>query len=94
MPHTGNASIIYLVAQSSFLQTGWHNILSTPLFDDAVAEEAGILRTPLLDTFEKWNNDFITGKKDIDTDWDTYVAEMNNAGIEKYLTLYNEHVRK
>ena len=29
MPHTGNASIILLVAQSSFLQTGWHNILST-----------------------------------------------------------------
>ena len=28
MPHTGNASIILLVAQSSFLQTGWHNILS------------------------------------------------------------------
>ena len=28
MPHTGNAIIIYLVAQSSFLQTGWHNILS------------------------------------------------------------------
>jgi len=28
MPHTGNASIIFLVAQSSFLQTGWHNILS------------------------------------------------------------------
>ena len=28
MPHTGNSSIIYLVAQSSFLQTGWHNILS------------------------------------------------------------------
>ena len=66
----------------------------TPLFDDAVAEEAGILRTPLLDTFEKWNNDFITGKKDIDKDWNAYVTEMNNVGIEKYLALYNEHVRK
>ena len=66
----------------------------TPLFDDAVAEEAGILRTPLLDTFEKWNNDFITGKKDLDKDWNAYVTEMNNVGIEKYLTLYNEHVRK
>ena len=81
-------------AQVRNMNMGIPPIPPTPLFDDMVAEEAGILRTPLLDTFEKWNNDFITGKKDIDADWASYVAEMNSAGLEKYLTLYNDHVRK
>jgi len=66
----------------------------TPLFDDVVSEEAGILRTPLLDAFEKWTNDFITGQKDIEKSWATYMKDMNNLGIEKYLELYNSHRRK
>ncbi|MGP1490815.1 MAG: hypothetical protein ACTTI6_07115 [Treponema sp.] len=39
MPHTGNAIIIYLVAQSSFLQTGWHNILSIPMKTERIKAE-------------------------------------------------------
>ena len=66
----------------------------TPLFDDVVSEEAGILRTPLLDAFEKWTNDFITGQRDIEKNWATYVKDMNNLGLEKYLELYNSHRRK
>lgn len=29
--------------------------------------------------------DFITGKRDLDTDWDAYLAEMNNAGLGEML---------
>ncbi len=66
----------------------------SPLFDDVKAEEAGILQTPLADAFEKWNNAFITGKKTVDKDWDAYVAEMKTLGIEKFLALYNDNLRK
>lgn len=81
-------------AEVEKMDTAIQPIPPTPLFDDVIAEEAGILRTPLLDAFEKWNNDFITGQKDITKHWDMYVKEMNNLGLEKYLKLYNDHVRK
>lgn len=27
--------------------------------------------------------DFITGAKDVDADWDAYIAEMNASGLEE-----------
>ena len=29
---------------------------------------------------------FITGQKDIDKDWDSYIKELNNMGLEKLIT--------
>ena len=36
----------------------------------------------------------LTGKKSIETDWDTYVAEMQSKGIETFCNMYNEHMAK
>lgn len=66
----------------------------SPMFDDATAEEAGVLQTPLADAFDKWTNNFVTGKKSVETDWDTYVSEMKTLGIDKFLKLYNDNMRK
>ena len=44
--------------------------------------------------WKKWTNDFITGQRDIEKNWATYVKDMNNLGLEKYLELYNSHRRK
>ena len=66
----------------------------TPLFDDLTAEEAATLQTPLADTFEVWIDAFLTGKKDIEKDWDTYVNEMKNLGIEEFCRIYNDNLRK
>ena len=63
-----------------------------PNFDDMQAEEAGSYQTPLADAWERWNDAFITGAKSITADWDEYVAEMNNLGIEKMLKLYNDNL--
>lgn len=64
-----------------------------PLFDDLTAEEAGSLQTPLADTFEIWADGFLTGKKDLDADWDQYVKEMQNLQIERFNQLYNDHMQ-
>lgn len=64
----------------------------TPKFDDLQAEEAGVLRTPLADAFDRWMNDFTTGAKSIEKDWDTYVQEMKNLQIEKYCEIYNSNL--
>lgn len=66
----------------------------TPMFDDLDAEDAGILQTPLSDTFEVWIDGFITGKKNVNTDWDAYVNEMKNLRIEEFCKIYNDNLMK
>ena len=61
----------------------------TPTFDDVTAEDAALLQAALLDTFEVWNDAFLTGKKSIENDWDAYVKEMQDKGIEDFLKIYN-----
>jgi len=65
----------------------------TPMFDDKQAEQAGSLQTPLADAFERWNTAFLTGTKSIDRDWNAYVQEMKNLGIEKFVKIYNDNLR-
>ena len=62
-----------------------------PSFDDMTAEDASLLQTTLSDAFEVWNDAFITGKKSIETDWESYVQEMKDKGIEKFLQIYNDN---
>lgn len=64
----------------------------TPNFDDMQSEEAGMYQTPLSDTFERWNDAFLTGAKDIEKDWDEYVSTMKKLGIEKFCDLYNSNL--
>ncbi len=66
----------------------------SPLFDDLTAEDAGMLQTPLSDAWEVWNDAFLTGKKSIEADWDAYVAEMTEKGIDEFCKLYNDHLAK
>lgn len=64
-----------------------------PSFDDATAEDASLLQTTLLDAFNVWDDEFRTGKKSIETDWDAYVQDMKDKGIEKFLQIYNDNKR-
>lgn len=65
----------------------------SPLLDDMQSEEVGLIQTPLADKYDVWVNEFITGVKSLDTDWDTYVQEMIDSGIEDMLEIYNSNLR-
>lgn len=78
-------------AQVAAMDNAIQSVPPTPQFDDLTAEDAASLRTPLGDTFEVWADAFITGKKSTETDWDSYVAEMKNLGIEEYCAMYNDN---
>jgi len=65
----------------------------TPMFDDLIAEEAASLQTPLYDAFEVWADGFLTGKKNLTTDWDKYVKEMKTLQIDKFTQLYNDNLK-
>lgn len=68
------------------------SIPPAPLFDDATAEDAGLLQTPLFDAFEVWTDAFLTGRKSVDADWDDYVAEMKSLKIDDFCKLYNDNL--
>lgn len=68
------------------------SIPPTPLFDDLTAEDASSLQTPLADSVWVWMNAFVKGTKDLDADWDAYVAEMKNLKIEEFCQLYNDNL--
>ncbi|MDR1705206.1 MAG: extracellular solute-binding protein [Clostridiales bacterium] len=65
----------------------------TPVLSEDNAERASLLQAALRDAFEIWNNDFITGAKSLETDWDAYVQEMKDKGIEELCQIYNDSRR-
>jgi len=82
------AAINAAVAQ---MDNAIQSIPPTPYFDDLTAEDAALIQTTLYDAFDVWNDAFLTGKKSIEADWDAYVQEMKDKGIEKFCALYNEY---
>ena len=64
-------------------------IPATPNFDELDAEDAALMQANLFDAWQVWNDAFMTGKKSIETDWDAYVQEMKDKGIEQFCEIYN-----
>ena len=73
------------------MQDAIQYIPATPDFDELTAEEAALMQTDLFDTWQVWNDAFLTGKKSIETDWDAYVQEMKDKGIERFCEIYNTY---
>jgi putative aldouronate transport system substrate-binding protein len=57
------------------------------------SERASSLIGTLFDTFNVWDNYFLTGQRSLDSDWNTYVNEMTSRGINELLQLYNNNLR-
>lgn len=62
--------------------------------DEMESEELNLISTPLMDYVKASTLQFITGAKDIDTEWDSYVAECESKGSTKYVDLANEIFEK
>ncbi len=80
-------------AQVAAMDNAIQYIPAAPSFDDLTAEDAALLQGALLDAYEVWNDAFITGKKDIATEWGNYVKEMESKGINKFLDIYNSNLK-
>jgi ABC-type sugar transport system, periplasmic component len=53
-------------------------------------EELNLIQTPLMDYVKTSALEFITGNKDIEADWDDYVAQCTSRRSEDYVKLVNE----
>lgn len=60
-----------------------------PKFDDLTQEDISLLIANLSDEFTVSTVGFITGTKDLDSDWDAYVETMEAKGINELLEIYN-----
>lgn len=76
-------------AEVAAMDSAIRYIPATPSFDDLTAEDAALLQTTLADAWEVWNDAFLTGKKDIEAEWDAYVQDMKDKGIEQFCEIYN-----
>lgn len=55
--------------------------------DEETSARLSQLSTPLTDYVKSSFVEFITGKKDLDTDWDAYVAGLENLNYSEYVQI-------
>ena len=53
-------------------------------------EQLNLWAVPLIDNINSWTLSFITGQKDINKDWDAYVASCKNLKVDEIVNMTNE----
>jgi putative aldouronate transport system substrate-binding protein len=58
------------------------------VFTEEQSKLYGELNTSVLNTADEWFANFVIGNADIEADWDTYLATLNDAGLDQFLEIY------
>ena len=53
-------------------------------------EQLNLWATPLIDTINTWTLNFVTGKKDINNDWDAYIKSCKDLKIDEIVKMTND----
>lgn len=53
-------------------------------------EQLNLWAVPLIDNINSWTLKFVTGQKNIDADWNDYIASCENLNVKKIVDLTNE----
>ena len=56
-----------------------------PYFSEDDSKLVAEVRADVNTLTAKWYAEFVTGEKNIETDWQAYLDAMNKAGIDQYL---------
>ena len=62
------------------------------MFDPDTASRISVLTADFDTYLDEWAGNFITGKKDVDNDWDEYVNGFNALNVEEYLGYINAKI--
>jgi hypothetical protein len=68
------------------------------VFDEDVQDELADLTSTIAGgtgLVEQWSTEFIVGSRDIEdqSQWDTYVSELERAGVERYVEIWEDTLR-
>jgi putative aldouronate transport system substrate-binding protein len=58
------------------------------VFTEEQSKLFGELKTSIDTTMDEWFANFVIGNADVDADWETYLATLNDAGLAQYLEIY------
>lgn len=58
------------------------------VFTKEQSKEFGELNTAVLNVVDEWFAKFVTGKADVDRDWDTYIKTLKDSGLDRFLAIY------
>ena len=59
-----------------------------PAFAASDSERIGELRTDIFNTVEECKAAWITGERDIEAEWDSYVESIKKMGLEEFVSIY------
>lgn len=51
-------------------------------------------KSPSISYVKSMMASFIRGEADLDADWDRYLAELDNIGLQQYLSVYQEALNR
>jgi putative aldouronate transport system substrate-binding protein len=57
-------------------------------------EQMNLLATPLFDTENTWTLKFAMGQADVESDWDTYVADLEAQNAQNCIDMYNQYYQE
>ena len=60
-------------------------VFETPVWNEAENEIVTEYGAMIRETSNEWRTLFVTGQKDLDTDWDEYLTIMENLGLSEYM---------
>lgn len=89
--HSDNFSPViqdYVSRVAKYRETRPLNPSQAPTEDEN--EQINLWKTPLIDNVNAWTLQFVVGQKDIEADWDAYVASCEGLNCANLANMYNE----
>ena len=60
------------------------------VFTKDQSKSYGELNTTVFNAMDEWFANFVTGKKNVDKDWDTYLKNLKDSGLDQFLKIYQD----
>lgn len=87
-PLTGRQIVMYRASlDHQKVQQPLESVMPDLYMSDADTAEMSLLSTTIQDTQKEMMVQFITGEKDIDSEWESYKASLESIGLSRYLEM-------
>ena len=87
-PLNGRQVVMYKASlEHQKVQQSLDSVMPDLYMSQADSSEMSLIKTNVMDTQKEYMVQFITGAKNIDSEWDSYLKALDNVGLARYLEL-------